>query len=55
MTPLAMYYLFILVENERAAAAAHGIEIRARRPSLLDRLRGLAPARRAQPRLARSA
>ncbi len=55
MTPLARYYLFLLVENEKAAAAAHGIDIRTRRPSLLDRLRGLAPARRGQLRLARSA
>jgi hypothetical protein len=55
MTPIAAYYLFTAVENERAAAAIHGIDGRARRPSLLDRLRGLAFALRGQPRLARPA
>lgn len=55
MTPLARYYLFIMLENERAAATAHRIEIRSRRPSLLDRLRSLALALRGQPRAARSA
>ena len=55
MTPIAAYYLFTAVENERAAAASHGIDIRPRRSPLLQRLRGLALARRVQPRLARSA
>ncbi len=55
MTPLARYYLFIMVENDRATAAAHGIDIPTRRPSRLDRIRGWALARRGQPRVARSA
>lgn len=55
MTPLARYYLFIVVENDRATAAAHGIDIPTRRPSLLDRIRARAVALRGQPRLARSA
>lgn len=55
MTPIAAYYIFIAGEHERAAAATHGIDLRARRPSLLDRLRGLALAFRDQPRFARPA
>ena len=55
MTPLAAYYLFVAVENERAAQSTHGIDIRARRPLLLDRLLGLAFVRRGQSRLARAA
>jgi hypothetical protein len=55
MTPIAAYYLFTALENQRAAAAAHGIDIRRRRPSLLDRVRALALALRGQPRFARSA
>jgi len=53
MTPLAAYYLFTAAENERAAEATRGIDNR--RPSLLDRLLGLAFARRGQSRLARAA
>ena len=55
MTPLAAYYLFTAAENERAAEATRGIDNQARRPSLLDRLLGLAFARRGQSRLARAA
>ena len=55
MTPIAAYYVFIAVENERAVAASHGLDLRPRRSPLLDRLRGLALALRVQPRLARSA
>jgi hypothetical protein len=55
MTPIAAYYLFTASENQRAAAAAHGIDIRPRRPSLLDRVRALAFAVRGQPSFARSA
>jgi hypothetical protein len=55
MTPLAAYYLYIAAENERAAKATHGIDIRARRPSLVDRLLGLAFARRGPSPFARAA
>jgi hypothetical protein len=55
MTPIAAYYLYTAAENERAAAAAHGIDAHARRPSLMDRLRGLALALRGQSRIARTA
>ena len=55
MTPIAAYYLFTAVENERAAAAAHGIDTRAGRPSLLDRVRTLALALRQRPSLGRPA
>ena len=55
MTPIAAYYLFTALGNERAAAARHGIDMRPRRSLLPDRLRGLALALRVQPRLAGSA
>jgi hypothetical protein len=53
MTPIAAYFLFTAAENERAAAAVHGIE--PNRPSLLVRLRALVAALRAEPALARQA
>ncbi len=55
MTPIAAYYLFTAVENERAAAAAHGIDTRAGRPTLLERIRTLLIALRQRPSLARPA
>ena len=55
MTPVAAYYIFKALENERDAAAAHGIDARKRRRPLLDRVRGLRVALVGQPRIHRPA
>jgi hypothetical protein len=47
MTPIAAYFLFTAAEQERAAAAAHGIA--GGRPSLLGRLRALVAFLRSEP------
>ncbi len=55
MTPIAAYYIFTANEHERDAVAATGLDPRAGRPSLADRLRALVAALRPQRGLASAA
>jgi hypothetical protein len=54
LSPIAAYYIFMVMEHERAAAAAHGLPPH-RRPSLVDRVRTLTATVRPQGSPARSA
>jgi hypothetical protein len=54
MTPIAAYYVFVAVENERELARKRQ-PARTPRPSLIDRARSVAAGLRPTPRLANPA
>jgi hypothetical protein len=54
MTPLAAYYVFVTLENERELARKRQ-PTRTPRPSLMDRARRVATGLRPTPRLANPA